>query len=213
MTRPTLQSSGNKRPRPKPTRPNAPQRQSSSAPRECITIGRHAANELRLFSHQVSKRHCRLRRTMGGWLLEDLGSKNGTWVGGARILRKRVEPGLVFRVADVPVRIARDGKPEIFTTPRSRTKAAGWPWRLLRGPRLMTAVALACLTSGLLLLAWSSNRGLDRAALPRVTSEARRDLEHPITLELRSPWRLENHRHSAAPTEQAIVGMALPSPE
>lgn len=34
---------------------------------------------------RVSTTHARLRRVLGRWLLEDLDSKNGTWVGGTRI--------------------------------------------------------------------------------------------------------------------------------
>lgn len=33
----------------------------------------------------VSRRHCRLSLTAGGWMIEDMGSSNGTWLNGARI--------------------------------------------------------------------------------------------------------------------------------
>src|SRR5512143_3512765 len=35
----------------------------------------------------VSSRHAALKRTFGRWFLEDLGSKNGTLVNGARVAR------------------------------------------------------------------------------------------------------------------------------
>jgi pSer/pThr/pTyr-binding forkhead associated (FHA) protein len=47
-------------------------------------IGRGHECGLRLLSTQVSRVHARVRGTRGGVTLEDLGSKNGTWVNGER---------------------------------------------------------------------------------------------------------------------------------
>jgi sigma-54 dependent transcriptional regulator, acetoin dehydrogenase operon transcriptional activator AcoR len=41
----------------------------------------------------ASTRHARLRRSFGRWLLEDLGSKNGTLVNGERITRRQLDDG------------------------------------------------------------------------------------------------------------------------
>jgi transcriptional regulator with GAF, ATPase, and Fis domain len=48
-----------------------------------MDIGRDAASGLVVEDGRVSKRHARLRWTGAGWLLEDLGSKNGTTLNGA----------------------------------------------------------------------------------------------------------------------------------
>jgi hypothetical protein len=50
---------------------------------ESMEIGRDAACGLTVEDNRVSKRHARLRWTGTGWLLEDLGSKNGTTLNGA----------------------------------------------------------------------------------------------------------------------------------
>jgi hypothetical protein len=50
---------------------------------ENMEIGRDAACGLIVEDSRVSKRHARLRWTGGGWLLDDLGSTNGTTLNGA----------------------------------------------------------------------------------------------------------------------------------
>ena len=50
---------------------------------ESMDIGRDAACGLIVEDGRVSKRHARMRWTGSGWLLEDLGSKNGTTLNGA----------------------------------------------------------------------------------------------------------------------------------
>jgi hypothetical protein len=50
---------------------------------ESMDIGRDAACGLIVEDGRVSKRHARMRWTGRGWLLEDLGSKNGTTLNGA----------------------------------------------------------------------------------------------------------------------------------
>jgi Inner membrane component of T3SS, cytoplasmic domain/Domain of unknown function (DUF1707) len=52
---------------------------------ERYTIGRDAACDLVLADRTVSRWHAGLRRGYGGWLLDDIGSKNGTRVNGWRV--------------------------------------------------------------------------------------------------------------------------------
>ena len=53
--------------------------------RDEITIGRKEGNTIRLTERNVSRRHARIRRANGAFLLEDLGSYNGVKVNGKRI--------------------------------------------------------------------------------------------------------------------------------
>ncbi len=48
-------------------------------------VGRHPACDVRLDDAQLSSWHCALQRTAAGVRLIDLGSRNGTWVDGARV--------------------------------------------------------------------------------------------------------------------------------
>lgn len=51
-------------------------------------IGRAIGSEVLLEDQSVSRRHARVTATPDGWLVEDFGSKNGTFVNGHRILEK-----------------------------------------------------------------------------------------------------------------------------
>jgi predicted component of type VI protein secretion system len=58
-------------------------------PGDKVRIGRHPDNEVQIDSMAVSRHHCVLDRTpAGGWVVEDLGSNNGTYVNGARVQGK-----------------------------------------------------------------------------------------------------------------------------
>lgn len=61
---------------------------------EVITLGRDVTNELVVADAEVSRQHARVSRTPGGFVLEDLGSTNGTFVNGERLSSPRVlNPG------------------------------------------------------------------------------------------------------------------------
>ncbi|MGP4111251.1 FHA domain-containing protein [Streptomyces sp. 4N509B] len=72
-----------------------------------LAIGRATGSGLRLNHASVSRRHAVLHGTGTGWLLRDLGSANGTWVNGRRVVEcVRVRPGdhvsfgaMTFRLA------------------------------------------------------------------------------------------------------------------
>lgn len=49
------------------------------------TIGRWQANNIVLDSREVSRQHAQIRRAAGRYLLEDCGSKNGTYLNGRRL--------------------------------------------------------------------------------------------------------------------------------
>ena len=63
-------------------------------------IGRSPGCDLVVGDRQISRRHARLVRDQEGYLLEDLGSKNGTYLNGARIEEpERLQDGDEIQVA------------------------------------------------------------------------------------------------------------------
>jgi hypothetical protein len=57
------------------------------------SVGRSQENDIVINDPNVSRRHARISRTDGGFVVEDLGSTNGTLLDGAPIDRERIEGG------------------------------------------------------------------------------------------------------------------------
>jgi two-component system, cell cycle response regulator len=57
------------------------------------TIGRHPTNTLRIDEESISRFHARISRDEEGFFVEDLESRNGTFVGGERNRRHRLRDG------------------------------------------------------------------------------------------------------------------------
>jgi pSer/pThr/pTyr-binding forkhead associated (FHA) protein len=70
-----------------------------NVPAAGLTIGRNPTEGLVLASDsQVSRQHARLEYAGGLWVLSDLGSRNGTFVNGARVTRQVLRSGDVIRI-------------------------------------------------------------------------------------------------------------------
>jgi pSer/pThr/pTyr-binding forkhead associated (FHA) protein len=54
---------------------------------EGLTIGRDLSNQFLLNDEQISRRHAKLEFADGFWWINDLGTANGTYVNGERIMR------------------------------------------------------------------------------------------------------------------------------
>jgi pSer/pThr/pTyr-binding forkhead associated (FHA) protein len=68
-----------------------------------MVIGRSSECDVALTDGQLSRRHCRLMRTMEGWVLSDLDSRNGTKYRGERVSRHVLRDGQVFQIGMVNV--------------------------------------------------------------------------------------------------------------
>lgn len=68
-------------------------------PKPVIRIGRSIDNDVILYSAVVSRHHLEIRFIGSDWVLVNLGS-NGTFVGGKRVNKARVEDGMIIRLAN-----------------------------------------------------------------------------------------------------------------
>lgn len=64
-----------------------------------VAVGRDPDSHISLDNPGVSRAHARFLKTDGGWLLEDLGSANGTYLNDQPVQRKELRDGDVVRVA------------------------------------------------------------------------------------------------------------------
>ena len=95
-------------------------------------VGRGPHNDVVIDDDSVSDTHAKLQRREDAWYLIDLGSTNGTYVGGSRLTtsERRLDGGpdvrfgsvkLRFRAADIPLPAAKSTR-AIAATPIDRTK-------------------------------------------------------------------------------------------
>ena len=73
------------------------------APSQALTIGRAPGNDYVVDDLLVSRNHARLIPTADGYLVEDLGSSNGTYVNGKRITRARLGPRDLLSIGNLQI--------------------------------------------------------------------------------------------------------------
>ena len=71
------------------------------------SVGRSEENEIVISNPNVSRRHAQLSRSENGFVVEDLGSTNGTLLDGAPIDRERIESGDELTFGGVTARFVR----------------------------------------------------------------------------------------------------------
>ncbi|WP_337173897.1 FHA domain-containing protein [Paludisphaera sp.] len=70
------------------------------------SVGRHDDCVIRIRSSQVSRRHCEIFESDGRLMLRDLGSSNGTYVNGLRVLGQQpLKVGDVISIGGVALRV------------------------------------------------------------------------------------------------------------
>ena len=71
---------------------------------ERVTLGRGRECDIVVASRHVSRLHAAIVRRGAELWVEDLGSRNGTWLRGERVASRRLSNGDEIRLCDEPVR-------------------------------------------------------------------------------------------------------------
>ena len=71
---------------------------------ESMVLGRDPEADVFLSDVTVSRRHCEIRRVLGGYEIRDLGSLNGTYVNGSRVDGVLLEHGDIVQVGRFKLR-------------------------------------------------------------------------------------------------------------
>ncbi|MBC7174325.1 MAG: FHA domain-containing protein [Polyangiaceae bacterium] len=94
--------------------------------RDEITIGRKEGNTIRLTERNVSRRHARLRRKNGAFVVEDLGSYNGVRINGDRVEgASELSAGDRVGIGDYELALQRDGVEALEAPTGMRSIASG----------------------------------------------------------------------------------------
>lgn len=85
-------------------------------------IGRNHEGELVVLATSVSREHARIERTVAGWFVRDLGSRNGTFVDGQRVTgRVPLSTRAMLKVGDVALWFLSEVAHEIVVAPSLQT--------------------------------------------------------------------------------------------
>jgi pSer/pThr/pTyr-binding forkhead associated (FHA) protein len=79
---------------------NSEGRQFSLSADVSTRIGRALDNDIVVGDQSVSRHHASIEYSNGNFMLRDLGSQNGTWVGGHRVAEISLSPGDLLRLGD-----------------------------------------------------------------------------------------------------------------
>jgi len=135
--------------------------------KEVTLLGRDVTNDISLGDAEVSRQHARLTRTPGGIVVEDLGSTNGTFINGERLVAPRVMAmgdllGFGETVTLDFESSAPEGAATVMGGPPARRGAAASPAAYRQAPRSAGAPAPAVMQGA---EAMPPRRGIGRWAL------------------------------------------------
>jgi DNA-binding NtrC family response regulator/pSer/pThr/pTyr-binding forkhead associated (FHA) protein len=94
---------------------------------DSVTLGKDPSNDVVLSDPFVSARHLRLDRRQGRWRLRDLGSTNGTLLGGMRVTEVELPAGAPLELGDAEVVLELPGGPRSAPPPAFEGMVSGDP--------------------------------------------------------------------------------------
>lgn len=162
-----------------------------------MIAGRHASCDIHLPDRQISRKHARIYHTSEGFFIEDLGSKNGTYVNGEPIEQPQrlsdgdvLQIGLAYRLsfvgAEGTVPLTYDAE-QAFTLRLDETKKQVWIGGKVLNPPLSPAqfdlLELLANAQGsivdrdtIALTVWGSTEGVTEQAIDALIRRLRRRL-------------------------------------
>ena len=165
-----------------------------------ILVGRQEPCEVQAASDQVSRQHCKVRHERGRYLLEDLGSRNGTFLDDRPVEESALlEHGAEIRCGTYRLRFYLEEE-ERATLAGSDTSLEGDPMTSLEHALASAGAALADLKEGLLTrapahlstmdveLAPGSATEVEMAASISETLPPEAEVEMVALLDLREEW-------------------------
>ena len=116
-------------------------RTASESPRakvlkDVTTVGRHTDNVIQLLDPEVSKTHLVIRKNNAGFVLEDLGSANGTLVNGRRESRRQLQDGDLITLGNSTIRFSAAGARKVGAVRPQMQPAVTGPGNLSPLPSL-----------------------------------------------------------------------------
>ena len=127
-------------PGPVPLRVRALDRDFTLSGDDALTIGRHRESALRLDDPRVSRLHAVVRRDQDGWLVEDVGSANGTFADGHRVTQLRIDGDLSLLLGDARSGVRLDLSPAAEQVPAGRETGVPTPAHPEHGGARVTKV-------------------------------------------------------------------------
>jgi MoxR-like ATPase len=90
---------------------------------DVVTIGKEQGNIVCLEDVGVSRRHARVIQENGGWIIEDLNSRNGTLVMGKMVTRQALSPRDEIVIGQAKLRFMAEAEGAEAARPETRTPA------------------------------------------------------------------------------------------
>jgi transcriptional regulator with GAF, ATPase, and Fis domain len=142
--------------------------------RDRVRIGKSTDNDLVLDDPTVSRFHCEIRRDDQGYLLEDLGSTNGTLVDGTAVRQVYLAPGALVTVGHVELKI-QSGDQHIEILPSESTHFGDVVGRSVAMREIFGLLERLAPTDATVLLGGETGTGKDALARAIHGASPRRD--------------------------------------
>ena len=175
-----------------------------------VVLGAAPTCDVVLDDPAVSRKHVSVVPCEAGFDVNDLGSRNGTWLDGAKISRATVPPGSTLRIGSSLVQMLPAEEP-VDIPPSTKTSFGAMLGSSDAMRRVFAVLERASISDAAVLLLGESGTGKELAA--RAVHEAsRREGRALRRLRLRSCQRVARREHAVRPQARRLHRRACRSP-